>query len=245
MWRGGVLILALAFLGPVGAQEPAAAPVNTPARPAVTELRQDLQQILARPEYQQRGPDWLMDLKLKLLHHLYQWWMERVAPVFANLYEAKPVVFWVIVAAVHLVLIALLYHIYIGLRSAFGTGSRWRRQDPAAALPERVGGPDDLLRRADEAAGEGQFALAFRWLYLALIRRLDQQDLVRFDAAATNYDYLRQVRGNAAVAEVLEPLTRAVEPVWYGYRQASTADYERCREWVTTAWSEGESHAAS
>lgn len=258
-WRLGLLVLLLAAgarahadppggtaqSSPVLAPEvPAPQAMAEPSRPSATVLREHLQQILSRPEYRPRGKDWLWELKLRLLRAVLQWWEERVAPLFSNLYAAQPVVYWSIFAVLLLLLLGILYHIYYSLRSAFGTNARRRTKAKDLALPQRLGGPEELLREADAAAGSGQFALAFRWLYLALIRHLDRRSLVRFDGSATNYDYLRQVGDHPDIARHLEPLTRAAEPVWYGYREATAEDYRRCREWAMAAWQEGGQDAA-
>lgn len=259
-WRLGLLICLLAACAPTQAAPPegtavypSAAPAPEvpapqaraePARPSARVLRDDLQQILSRPEYRARGRDWLWDLKLRLLRALMQWWEQRLAPLFGNLYAAQPVVYWSIFVLLLLLLLGILYHIYYSLRSAFGTNIRRRAKAGEPVFPSRLGAPEDLLREADAAAEGGQFALAFRWLYLALIRHLDRQALVRFDGSATNYDYLRQVRDHPELTRHLEPLTRAVEPVWYGYREATADDYRRCRQWALAAWREGGQDAA-
>ncbi len=258
--RPGFLILLLAACAgacaapPGGAAEyPAAVPAPEvpspqaraePSRPSASVLREDLQQILSRPEYRARGKDWLWELKLRLLRAVLQWWEERVAPLFSNLYAAQPVVYWSIFAVLLLLLLGILYHIYYSLRSAFGTNVRRRARAEDVAPPQRLGSPEELLREADTAAESGQFALALRWLYLALIRHLDRRSLVRFDGSATNYDYLRQVRDRPEITHPLEALTRAAEPVWYGYRGATADDYRRCRQWAMAAWREGGQDAA-
>jgi hypothetical protein len=208
-------------------------------------LREDLQRVLARPEYQPRGTDWWQEMQLRALRRLIQWYVETVAPFFAGLYETRPVVLWAICALMGLVLLAVLYHIYLTLRSAFGTGARRRAGGGDLALPQRLGSPAELLQAADEAAAQGQYALAFRWLYLALIRHLDRGAVLRYDHSATNQDYLRQLRPPPDIARFLEPVTRLVEPVWYGYQAAGEVDYRRCREWVMAAWQEGSQDAAS
>jgi hypothetical protein len=264
MWRGTVLIVLLAALRPAWPQaagQPAADSVpgngsppcsevpapqagGQPPRPSTPVLREDLQDILARPEFRARGKDWLWELKLRLLRAVIQWWEERVAPLFSDLRAAQPVVYWTIFAVLLLLLTGILYHIYTSLRSAFGSNVRHRGRAADATLPQRLGGPEELLREADAAAGKGQFALAFRWLYLALIRQLDRKSLLRFDGSATNHDYLRQLGAHPEITRHLEPLTRAVEPVWYGYQTATPEDYQRCREWVLAAWQEGGPDAA-
>lgn len=219
-------------------------PVGAASRPSPPVLRQDLRQILAQPAYQQAGKDWWWELKLRLLRAVAQWWQDHVTPYLEGLYTARPVLYWVTLTVIVLLLLAVLYHLYLTLRSAFDPGRRQRSSGPAPPEARDTRGPEAMLREADAAAAGGDYPLAYRWLYLALIRHLDRRALLRYDAASTNYDYLRQLRNEPGLTALVSPLTRAVEPVWYGYRTASAADYARCREWVQAAWEEGGAHGA-
>jgi len=255
MWRGHLILFLLVGATIAFAQDitppPASAPAEGPsaalgpARPSTASLRQDLAGILARPEFEPAGRNWWAEFWLRLLGKVVQWFSRTFAPFFGELYAARPIVYWTVVAVVWVVLVGLLYHIYWTLRSALGTGSRRPKAASETVLPPPLGGPEELLRQADQAAATGDFPLAFRWLYLALIRHLDRSSVVRFDRSSTDSEYLRQLRPPPDVRRYLEPLTRAVEPVWYGYQSANADDYRRCRECVTEAWREGDTGAAT
>lgn len=227
---------------PLWAQTAATPP--GPLRPSPEQLRADLQAILSRPEYKQGESQWLEQNLYRLMRSLGVWYREHLAPYFERLHDVSPIVYWTIVAVASAALVVLLYHIYLTLRSAFGTTGRRRRH--AQPLPPETTqtDPDALLKQADEAAARGDFGEALRHLYLALIRNLDRHDLVRFDRSRTNYEYLRQVREHEAVARPLSALTTQAETVWYGDRSPDRADYDLCRQLAMAAWQEEAAHAA-
>lgn len=207
-----------------------------PVRPSPEQLRETAQAILSRPEYQQGESQWLERYVHRLLRSLSVWYREHLATYVERLHEASPVVYWSIVAVFAAAMMALLYHAYLSLRSAFGTTVRRRREDQPLPPGAVQSSPDALLRQADEAAAKGDFTEALRRLYLALIRNLDRHGLLRFDRSRTNYEYLRQVRGHEAVAGPLSALTDHAETIWYGPRQPDRADYDRCRQLAMAAW---------
>jgi hypothetical protein len=213
-------------------------------RPPVATLRSDLQHILARPEFRQAHNEWLYDLATRLLRRLGDWWREHVAGRLEGLAEHAPVLYWTIVALNLLLALLLIYHIYVTVRSAFGTGRR-RRTLAAAPLPAAPSSePQTLMEQADAAAAAGRFSEALRFLYLALIHQLDRRDIVRYDLAHTNQDYVRQARRHAVIVAPLRDVSRMADRAWYGQYGLGRTEYDHCRELVLAAWQEAE-HAAA
>lgn len=238
-WLLGVALLLALSAGGVLAQ--AAAP---PARPAPPVLRDSLRRILARPEYNQARNPWLDKWVQRLLRAFLNWYREHLAGRFERLHEASPVLYWGVVAVGAAVVLVLLYHIYLTLRSAFGVREARRRGQGLAARDEAQAAPEALLGEADRAAAAGDYLLALSRLYLALIRNLDRHGLVRYDRSHTNHEYLRQVRGEAAVAGPLAALTQQAEGVWYGRGGLDARGYQQCRALALAAWQGGNNHAA-
>ena len=223
--------------------QPGAAPQG-PLRPSPEQLREAVKAILSRPEYNQGESQWLEQYLYRLIRSLSVWYREHLAPYFERLHDVSPVVYWTIVAVFAAAMVILLYHIYLTLRSSFGTTTRRRRQGQPLPPGATQSDPDALLKQADEAAAKGDFAEALRRLYLALIRNLDRHELLRFDRSRTNYEYLRQVREHEAVAGPLSALTAQAETVWYGDRRPDRADYDLCRQLAMAAWQGEAAHAA-
>jgi hypothetical protein len=217
---------------------------TSPARPVASQLRADLERILARAEYRQAESQWPASLIYRLLRSASVWYQEHLAPFFAHLHEVSPVWYWAIVTLGGVALALLLYHIYVTVRSSFGPRSRARGQGSAMGADQVLQSPESLLRQADLAAGEGDFAEALRRLYLALIRNLDRHGLLRYDRSRTNYEYLRELSPNPHLSAPLHRLTRQAETVWYGGHSFAAEDYQRCRRLALEAW-QGEAHTAA
>ena len=227
---------------PLAAQEAA---VRGPARPPVAQLRPDLQAILARPEYHQGNGEWLYNYLYRFWHAFQIWYNDHLARYFERLHDVSPFIYWAIVAVAAAAVGLLLYHLLLTLRGAFGTLPRSRGAGPNAPGESLLADPAALLAQADAAAAGGDFEQALRHLYLALIRNLDRHDLVRYDRSRTNYEYLRQVRGQEAVAGPLAALTAQAEAVWYGEQPVHQAYYQRCRDLALAAWQGEGAHAAT
>lgn len=226
--------------------KPAAAPVvqatGPVARPPAAELRSDLAQILERREYNQIEQSRLLAQLREMIERFQRWWREHFSNQFVALHDMAPALYWTITGLGLLIVVLLLYHIYLTMRSAFGRGPRARGRRRREARAEVHADPETLLAEADRAAAEGNLPEALRRLYLALIRRLDRLGTLRYDRAFTNQDYLRQVRSAETVHGPLASLTSAAERVWYGRQGLDTAQYARCRELAMAAWQEGEGH---
>jgi hypothetical protein len=215
-----------------------------PLRPTAEVLRADLRTILARPEFREMHAAWLQELIMRWLQRLLQWWQDHVSGRLDRLLDVAPVLYWTIVAVLALVALAFIYHIYLTLRSAFGTGRRRRRRPEAPSRPTTISEPQRLLEQAEAAAAAGRFAEALRYLYLALIFQLDRHDILRYDLSYTNQEYVRQARRHPAIVAPLRDVSRLADGAWYGRRELGWSEYERCRELVQAAWQEAD-HGAT
>ncbi len=137
-----------------------------------------------------------------------------------------------IVIALGIGLFALLVALLVGLLRR-----RAARARPAADLDETEAAlveardMDSLHALAERKAQEGDYRLALRFIYLALLVALDTGGVLRFDRSRTNWEYLRALRasGREDVYQAMTPLTREFDRVWYGLARADAADYARAR----------------
>ena len=88
---------------------------------------------------------------------------------------------------------------------------------------------DSLKALAEQKARLGDYRLALRFVYLALLVTLDTNGVLRFDRSKTNWEYLRSLRasGRADVYDAMTPLTREFDRIWYGFANADASDYAR------------------
>lgn len=200
-------------------------------RPPAQQLKADLARILAGPEYQQPGLTW----QEKLLAHIMKWLADNLGMSLSALHQAWPGLYWAIVGLLVLVLLLVLYHIAMTIGRAF---TERRPRQPA---PPRTPAPDPeaLRSRALELAAAGELTEALRVLYEALLRRLDRQDVLRFDGSRTNWETADALRGRPALAPVMEDLASRLDGVLYASLPVAPEDFAHCRGLVERAWGEG------
>lgn len=237
-----MILLAVPALGQTAVEQPlpvadGAGAGTGPARPAAEALRTDLETILSRPEYRDTHNDWMNALLLRLAQRALTSWRHFVS-YFAQLHDVTPVLYWLFFTFGCVIVLLLLYHIYLTMRSAFETAPRRRQTAPAAGKQEAAA-PDALVEAADDAAARGDYSAALRMLYLALIRHLDRQGLIRYDISYTNRQYLKQAAEYKAVVAPLTSLTEVADIVWYGRGVIGADEYARCQRWASSAWEEG------
>ena len=86
---------------------------------------------------------------------------------------------------------------------------------------------DDLLRTAAEMARKGEYRLAIRRAYLALLYELEQRGKLHLHRAKTNRDYLGELQHESSMYPSVATLTSNYERVWYGHGAATMEDYAR------------------
>lgn len=78
------------------------------------------------------------------------------------------------------------------------------------------------IRQAEE---QGNFALAVRLHYLAVLKELSGRKLIRWKKDKTNQAYRQEMNAHALAAE-FDRLTREFERVWYGSDPLSKSQYD-------------------
>jgi len=132
---------------------------------------------------------------------------------------------WIVIGALFVLLVWLI---------ATTIGRRQRRAKPLAlsdteeALME-ARDKDTLITIAEKHAKSGDYRAAFRLVYLATLIALDTDGILRFDRSKTNWEYVRQLRnsGRIDVYEVLAPMTRDFDRIWYGLSPTTPDVYRR------------------
>ena len=127
-----------------------------------------------------------------------------------------------VLGAVGLVVAAIAFALILaGLkRSASAPPAPRTVSDLAAALGMSAG---EARGRAGEAAVGGNYRAAIRYRCLAVLLALDEANMLHFDRAATNREYLFRAPGG--LQEKLQPLLAQFDAVWYGNAGASEADW--------------------
>jgi hypothetical protein len=84
----------------------------------------------------------------------------------------------------------------------------------------------DLRGKALALAQQGDYRGAIRYLYISLLYDLQERGWLELNAAATNGEYLRQLRSAVTIYPAMLFLTRQFDRVWYGKASLSEPEYQ-------------------
>lgn len=82
---------------------------------------------------------------------------------------------------------------------------------------------EDFIRRAIE---QGNYTLAMRLYYLAILKELSLQERIEWKRDKTNRDYLREMR-SSNIFNDFSDVTTIFERIWYGNIALSQTDFEQ------------------
>jgi hypothetical protein len=203
-------------------------PVSTELPVSAEQLREKVDEVLARPEFTDASNepssqavgilDWLLEQLTGVLRWIY------------DLTQGLPEVLrWLIVAGLTLLLVILIVHILWTFQRAL-TGAHLRLPDARLALEgEPKLHPDKLEADADEAAANGDLIGAIRLLLRASLLRLELREKRPFRRGMTNRQHLARVR-RTPFFDPLQVLVRTIELKWYGDEVCEASDYDACRQ---------------
>ncbi len=179
--------------------------MTPPLQPPPDSLRAALERVFAAPEYH-----W--EIRRRPLEFLFELF-GRVVAWFAQLEEAHPVAFWVLVGVLLAVLVAILSHIAYLV---------WRALRPRQAVAPAAGAPPQRrdaawhLTEAARYAGVGRYREALAHRFLALVLELDRVQAVRFHPSKTPAEYLGEARVDASAREHLRGLVQSLYRYLFG-----------------------------
>lgn len=200
------------------AQPPSSAPADAVAR---------LEQILDAPPFNRPPPapppQWLVDV-LDWLVRLIE---SVLRPVGAVPPAAANTLAWFIALAGIVALAGVIIYLLIGVRRGIIRDARpvvdgAEERISAAAARDQAG---DLAR-------SGDYRTAVRLLYLSALLWLDEQNLLRYDRALTNREYLERARNAPELHARLAPVIETFDRVWYGHLGIDGASFEAYRDQI-------------
>jgi Domain of unknown function (DUF4129) len=198
------------------------------------EARQKLTEILQRPEYARSRPDTsafsrLVDRLLKWLQNLFPK-PKPLAPGRANLLTQ---IAQVVVVLLAIAVIAYAIRIFAPRFFKGGRAKRKEKRGPRIVLGEKLE-PDqsaaDLLAEAEALAQRGELRAAIRKAYIALLVELGERNIISLAQHKTNRDYLGAVRDRESLYAYVKQLTDSFERHWYGFANATDADWHAFRD---------------
>ena len=185
------------------AQPPSAAPADA---------RERLQRMLDQPPFKQpdaqQTPAWLSEF--------FDWLGRLLENAFRPLGRISPTggrtVAWVIAIVGAVLLVGVLVYLLRGLRRGVVASAHANDHDPAANLTAKT-----ALDQAGGLARGGDYRTAVRYLYISALLWLDERDILRYDRALTNREYLERVRDNPVLRDRMTPIVETFDRVWYGH----------------------------
>ena len=171
--------------------------------PPADSLRLILDSVFAAPDYR-----WLPDLDP--LAPLRRWWL-TIIEWMSRLSDRAPTLYWVLIGAMTVVLVAILVHaIWILTRTLRAAGAPPTAAGGEAEAPRGAGW---YRREAQGLAREARYVEAMQAEFRALVLDLDQQRVLRFHPSKTPKEY----RAEAKLAGPSGEAFREVVHLLYGY----------------------------
>jgi len=193
------------------------------------ERTRKLDEILQRPEYA-RGQKDVSALE-RLWRDLVKWLQSffpkqpQMTPGGASLFTTFAQIFVVLLALAVIVYAVKLFAPRVFQRR--GTKKKGKRR-PMIVLGEKLE-PDqsavDLLADAESLARRGELRAAIRKAYVALLVELGDRKVISLAQHKTNRDYLGSMRDLEPLYGNVKQLTDSFERHWYGFANATEADW--------------------
>lgn len=133
------------------------------------------------------------------------------------------VITWIIVVAVVLFLVFIIVKLVLHYRQT----EKKEFQSLLSDIQETLNSKS-WADRAVVYYQQGNYRSACRALYMAVIFFLDEKEVIKYDKAKTNFEYLQTVRSQEALYENLKPIVKTFEYLWYGEHNGTEKDYEAC-----------------
>jgi Domain of unknown function (DUF4129) len=193
------------------------------------EATKKLGEILQRPEYA-RGRKEVSALS-RLWRDLMKWIEnlfpkpQQMAPGSAGVLITFAQIFVVVLA-----LVVIAYVVKLVAPRVFGkkTAKKKVKRRPMIVLGEKLE-PDqsagDLLADAESLARRGELRAAIRKAYVALLVELGDRKTISLAQHKTNRDYLSAMRDLEPLYGNVKQLTDSFERHWYGFANATEADW--------------------
>jgi hypothetical protein len=205
-----------------------------PPSVAPADARERLQRMLDQPPFKQpdepQTPSWLREF--------FDWLGRVLENAFRPLGPISPsggrTVAWGIAIVGAALLIGVLVYLLRGLRRGVVASAHADDGDAEANLTAKT-----ALDQAGGLARGGDYRTAVRYLYISALLWLDERDILRYDRALTNREYLERVRDNPALRERMAPIVETFDRVWYGHLPIDAESFAAYQRQVEALRQEG------
>lgn len=190
-------------------------------------VQEVVDEVFANPAYRETVrpleiPHTLIERAKAIFHDATEWFRE-IGEWMDDLYEASPALFFLLLAGLLLVLIALLTHIAYTLRITYSALRAAPRSEEEIEEEGRRQLYRELRDEAHARALRGEFAEGIRSLLLALFARYERDRPGLVPEGWTNHEVVDRLQVDEMDRGRLQELAFTVDRVWYG-REAATED---------------------
>jgi hypothetical protein len=201
------------------------------AQPVATvpdDATERLQEMLNNPPFAR--PD---DGGNTLIGRFFEWLLRQIARLLgsgngdvgtvpANIFG------WLVAAASVVLLVGALVYLLSGVRGSVTSDAYLNgTADAEANLTASA-----AFQQASTLAHGGDYRTAMRYLYLSSLLWLDERDLLRYDRALTNREYLERLHNDPELRSHLAPIVDTFDRVWYGYDTLDSEGFAAYRQQV-------------
>jgi hypothetical protein len=205
-----------------------------PPSSAPADARERLRQILDQPPFKQpeppQAPAWL--------RAFFDWLGRALESLFRPIGRVSAAngraIAWVIGIVGTVLLLGVIVYLLRGLRRGMVADIHAADEDSEANLTAKT-----ALEQASGLARGGDYRTAVRYLYLSALLWLDERNVLRYDRALTNREYLDRVRDNPALRARMAPIVETFDRVWYGHLPIDAESFAIYQEQVEALRREG------
>jgi hypothetical protein len=126
---------------------------------------------------------------------------------------AGPLIQWILITICALLLAGVLIYLLLHMRRSL---TREAQAAPESDFEAQLTATS-ALQQATTLARDGDYRIAVRYLYLSSLLWLDERELLRYDRALTNREYVASLASNPDLQARLVPIVETFDRVWYGH----------------------------
>lgn len=193
------------------------------------EIEKTIAEVLKSPEFHQAQPENIVSRIILAIYRIYVRFLAWVN----RLQETNQVLFWLFFVGCLVVLGLLIWHIVYTIRQVFFLPAEAEGRERGAS------GAVNLFEMYREeslnAARQGSYTEAIRYLFLSLVFCFDRRDVISFNPAFTNREYLRLVPRNISSYDGIVRIVTLLDERWYGKTAADSGEYQSCLEFYQKA----------
>lgn len=190
------------------------------------EIRKKLLKILNSGEFGEKteAESLLEILHDKFIEFLKSIWekmnvTDRLLKVFSGSKVSREVLVLFQIIAIVIILVIIVLVVY--LISKRFTYSRKVKQEEDALLLNILKDADEVYRKAFDYYNSGDYTQALRFLYISLLIRLNDLNIIRINKAKTNKQYLLEIKDNRPeIHDIMAEFTQVFNRYWYGGKKA-------------------------